>query len=79
MGELCIQLIFIMVAKQIISNIQEGFLPWLKNMYRKRTLKQKNKPTLTRWEKDLTLIPWSNLTLFDEYLEMVIQFGFITL
>lgn len=31
------------------------------------------------WKQDYTLMEWSHLTLFDEYLEMVIQYGFITL
>ncbi|VDN53075.1 unnamed protein product [Dracunculus medinensis] len=33
----------------------------------------------SRWEKDYVLNPVSRQFLFDEYLEMVIQFGFVTL
>ena len=31
------------------------------------------------WKRDMQLLSWGSLTLFDEYLEMVIQFGFVTL
>ncbi len=39
--------------------------------------KSSHKPS--PWKEDFNLMAWSSLTLFDEYLEMVIQFGFITL
>ena len=35
--------------------------------------------TYTRWEKDYTLNPVPDMFLFDEYLEMVIQYGFVTI
>jgi hypothetical protein len=32
-----------------------------------------------KWSNDYNLMSWTNLTLFDEYLEMVIQYGFVVL
>uniref|UniRef100_A0A0K0DDD1 Anoctamin n=1 Tax=Angiostrongylus cantonensis TaxID=6313 RepID=A0A0K0DDD1_ANGCA len=48
-----------------------------KNRIRKEhSKKMKN---LTRWEADYYLYPTYDQFLFDEYLEMVLQFGFVTL
>merc|ERR1719270_2359649 len=33
----------------------------------------------SRWEQDYNLQGWSHMALFDEYLEMVIQYGFVTI
>ncbi|KAL1471540.1 hypothetical protein MTO96_023594 [Rhipicephalus appendiculatus] len=35
--------------------------------------------SVARWEADYVLAQWHTLSLFDEYLEMAIQFGFVTL
>lgn len=32
-----------------------------------------------RWLKDLKLIDWDSRSLFPEYLEMVLQYGFVTI
>ncbi|XP_041833675.1 anoctamin-6 isoform X2 [Melanotaenia boesemani] len=77
--ELTTQLSIIMGGKAIWNNIQEVLLPWLKNLilrYCNRKASEKVKP---RWEQDYHLQPISKLGLFYEYLEMVIQFGFVTL
>ena len=37
------------------------------------------KKELKQWEKDFDLGDWNHLTLFDEYLEMIIQFGLIVM
>ena len=68
-----------MVGKQIFNNFQEVIIPFFMHLYKKRTLKQKQRKDLRAWERDLGLMDWNNLTLFNEYLEMVIQFGFITM
>uniref|UniRef100_T1ISC6 Anoctamin n=1 Tax=Strigamia maritima TaxID=126957 RepID=T1ISC6_STRMM len=76
--ELAQQLIVIMIGKQIINNAQEILIPKIKAWrHRKKVttlLKNKEK---TRWEEDYQLI--ENEGLFDEYLEMILQFGFITI
>jgi len=40
---------------------------------------ENNKRALTRWERDLNLGEFDRLGLLDEYLELAIQYGFITL
>ncbi|XP_008215745.1 anoctamin-5 isoform X1 [Nasonia vitripennis] len=82
--ELSIQLVIIMVGKQAVYTVMEMFLPILYKywaLFRIHTgLKQKD-PIVPRsqWIRDLKLLDWSARGLYDEYLEMVIQFGFITL
>ncbi|CAF1281709.1 unnamed protein product [Adineta steineri] len=96
--ELSIQLIIIMVGKQLISNIWEFYFSKLWNMCRKRiqfrqTVRQINernakmtqmhKQTLTMnlkrsYEEDFLLQPFELTTLFYEYLEIILQFGFVT-
>ncbi|XP_008399158.1 anoctamin-6 [Poecilia reticulata] len=78
--ELTTQLAIIMGGKAIWNNIQEVLLPWVKNVifrYCTRVTHKKVEPP--RWEQDFELQPFTKLGLFYEYLEMVIQFGFVTL
>ncbi|XP_042334842.1 anoctamin-7-like isoform X2 [Sceloporus undulatus] len=79
--ELAQQLFVIMVGKQIVSNIQEFFLPKVKAWHQKRQLARVRGsqicPEPKRWEEDYELIECEGL--FEEYLEMVLQFGFITI
>ncbi|CAK8678217.1 unnamed protein product [Clavelina lepadiformis] len=83
MYELSIQLIIIMLGKQLWNNIVELVWPWMINKYRAwRSKKASNEMPdnqYTRWEQDYDLRPYENMGLFYEYLEMVIQFGFVTL
>ncbi|XP_013869940.1 anoctamin-6 [Austrofundulus limnaeus] len=77
--ELTTQLSIIMGGKAIWNNIQEILIPWLKNRYSyfcSGKVIEKERP---RWEQDYKLQDLSKLGLFYEYLEMVIQFGFVTL
>ncbi|XP_014856548.1 PREDICTED: anoctamin-7-like [Poecilia mexicana] len=79
--ELAEQLFIIMVGKQLINNIQEFIIPKVKAWRQKRTLAsvlgddEQDEPR--RWEEDYKLVPCGGL--FEEYLEMVLQFGFITI
>ncbi|XP_044277100.1 anoctamin-7-like [Varanus komodoensis] len=79
--ELAQQLFIIMVGKQIVSNIQEFLVPKLKAWHQKRKLAQVRGAQICqepkRWEEDYELIECEGL--FEEYLEMVLQFGFITI
>ncbi|KAJ8002519.1 hypothetical protein DPEC_G00159750 [Dallia pectoralis] len=77
--ELTTQLVIVMVGKQVWGNIQEALVPWLMNWWGSR--KARNHPEIlySRWEQDHDLQNFGHLGLFYEYLEMVIQFGFITL
>ncbi|XP_008399652.2 anoctamin-2b isoform X3 [Poecilia reticulata] len=81
--ELCIQLSIIMLGKQLIqNNIFEIGIPKLKKLI--RALKEK-KPTQKKdeerppqqWNLDYALVPFEGLT--PEYMEMIIQFGFVSL
>ncbi|XP_067422321.1 anoctamin-7-like isoform X2 [Emydura macquarii macquarii] len=79
--ELAQQLFIIMVGKQIISNIQEFVIPKLKAWRQKRKLARVRGAQLgqepPRWEEDYELLQCEGL--FEEYLEMVLQFGFTTI
>ncbi|XP_029495319.1 anoctamin-5-like [Oncorhynchus nerka] len=74
--ELTTQLVIVMTGKQVCGNIQEALLPLLRNWWCSRKAR---KDQYSRWEQDHDLQNFSQLGLFYEYLEMVIQFGFITL
>lgn len=81
--ELCIQLCITMLGKQLIqNNLFEIGIPKLKKLLRKRkTERDKNvveqHKTLQRHEKDMILGPFVGLS--PEYMEMIIQFGMVTL
>ncbi|XP_067307687.1 anoctamin-7 [Pseudorasbora parva] len=85
--ELAQELLVIMVGKQVISNIQEFVLPKLKTWWHRRKLKPApsqevidepdTEPEINPWETNYQLLVCEGL--FDEYLEMVLQFGFITI
>ncbi len=68
-----------MIGKQILNNMQEVVIPYFKHLYKKKTLKHTKSVSLKNWQRDLELLDWGHLTLFDEYLEMIIQFGLITM
>ncbi|XP_073997753.1 anoctamin-4-like isoform X3 [Rhodnius prolixus] len=80
--ELCIQLAIIMVGKQFFYNFVELGYPAVLNWWRKRSHRSLTKDRsreYTRWEKDYQLQDPGRLALFEEYLEMVLQYGFVTL
>ncbi|XP_057653870.1 anoctamin-4 [Diorhabda carinulata] len=82
LSELCIQLSIIMIGKQIFNNFVELFNPAFYNWWRMRTHKSNTKDLTrkhTRWEEDYHLQDPGRLALFDEYLEMILQYGFVTL
>ncbi|KAM9855199.1 anoctamin-7 [Aulostomus maculatus] len=79
--ELAEQLFIIMVGKQLINNIQEFIIPKVKAWRQKRTMTKvlggKTSHEPRGWEEDYQLVECGGL--FEEYLEMVLQFGFITI
>ncbi|KAM9813117.1 anoctamin-7 isoform X2 [Syngnathus typhle] len=82
--ELAQELLVIMVGKQLINNIQEFVFPKLRAWWQKRKRSAKEPEEqggaergLCPWEVDYQLLLCEGL--FSEYLEMVIQFGFITI
>ncbi|XP_053674951.1 anoctamin-5 [Anopheles nili] len=82
LSELCIQLAIIMVGKQCWNNFMEYFFPAFYNWWRQRKHKQLTKDEThlhMAWEQDYHLQDPGKLALFDEYLEMIVQYGFVTL
>ncbi|XP_053742486.1 anoctamin-5 isoform X1 [Synchiropus splendidus] len=77
--ELTTQLVIVMTGKQVWGNIQEALVPWLMNWWGSRRARCHPESLYSRWEQDHDLQGFGQLGLFYEYLEMVIQFGFITL
>uniref|UniRef100_A0A8C4GVY0 Anoctamin n=1 Tax=Dicentrarchus labrax TaxID=13489 RepID=A0A8C4GVY0_DICLA len=77
--ELTTQLVIVMTGKQVWGNIQEALVPWLMNWWGSRKARSHPESLYSRWEQDHDLQGFGQLGLFYEYLEMVIQFGFITL
>ncbi|OXB73602.1 UNVERIFIED_CONTAM: hypothetical protein H355_002055 [Colinus virginianus] len=83
--ELCIQLSIIMLGKQLIqNNLFEIGIPKMKKFIRYMKLKRRRSldheehvKKKQRYEVDYNLEPFSGLT--PEYMEMIIQFGFVTL
>jgi anoctamin-7 len=73
--ELTQQLAIIMIGKQIINNAREILLPKIESWWHRKQINLNR--ILTRWEMDYHLIPYEGL--FEEYLEMILQFGFITI
>uniref|UniRef100_A0A8D0CHA8 Anoctamin n=1 Tax=Scleropages formosus TaxID=113540 RepID=A0A8D0CHA8_SCLFO len=82
--ELCIQLSITMLGKQLIqNNLFEIGIPKLKKLIRyikskRRAFQEEEQDKkLQRYETDHFLEPFAGLT--PEYMEMIIQFGFVTL
>ncbi|XP_022255251.1 anoctamin-1-like [Limulus polyphemus] len=82
--ELSLQLAIIMVGKQAFNAVMEMGVPWLLRVYKKCLVHKKGECdhgncTPTQWESDYSLINQEQTGLFGEYLEMVLQFGFVTI
>ncbi|XP_063913135.1 anoctamin-4 isoform X3 [Zophobas morio] len=83
--ELCIQLAIIMVGKQAMNTILEMLFPlffkWLNTIKVKTGLTKDRscKGERPQWLKDYKLVEWGPRSLFPEYLEMVLQYGFVTI
>lgn len=80
LSELAQELLVIMVGKQIINNVQEVLVPKLKGRWQKLCSRRKKAgmgANPAPWEADYELLPCEGL--FHEYLEMVLQFGFVTI
>ncbi|XP_039109211.1 anoctamin-5 [Hyaena hyaena] len=77
--ELTAQLTIIMTGKQIFGNIKEAIYPMVLNWWRRRKARTNSEKLYSRWEQDHDLETFGSLGLFYEYLETVIQFGFVTL
>uniref|UniRef100_A0ABM5GFA8 Anoctamin n=1 Tax=Pogona vitticeps TaxID=103695 RepID=A0ABM5GFA8_9SAUR len=81
--DLCMQMGIIMVLKQTWNNFMELGYPLIQNWWTRRKLRQEygsqRRTSFPQWEKDYNLQPMNAYGLFDEYLEMILQFGFTTI
>ncbi|XP_048659194.1 anoctamin-4 isoform X3 [Marmota marmota marmota] len=81
--DLCMQMGIIMVLKQTWNNFMELGYPLIQNWWTRRKVRQEHgterKVNFPQWEKDYNLQPMNAYGLFDEYLEMILQFGFTTI
>lgn len=76
---LAIQMITILVISQTKSNFKEILVPMLKQWWKRCKDVSGGDDDLSLWEDNYTLEPVEDMTLFYEYLEMVTQYGFVTL
>lgn len=83
MMEMFIQLAIIMIGKQIINTLIEIGIPYLMKKWRRfrsgsanhRNNEATELKTKNQWTRDYKLMPWKSMGLFEEYLEMILQFG----
>ncbi|XP_046403145.1 anoctamin-5-like isoform X2 [Ischnura elegans] len=82
LSELFIQLVVIMVGKQVLNGFMEVFMPRISNWWssrKNRTASEVSNENRSRWEADFHLHRSDNLSLFQEMMEIVLQYGFVTL
>ncbi|KAH8276085.1 hypothetical protein KR018_002378 [Drosophila ironensis] len=85
--ELCMQLVIIMAGKQAVNAIVEMLIPYLMRTIKElsyrhgwyKSHKDQRLVPYNQFTEDYNLLPAENNSLYVEYLEMVVQFGFITL
>ncbi|CAD5213570.1 unnamed protein product [Bursaphelenchus xylophilus] len=81
MVELIIQLFVTMCGKQFFSLVMEILIPTCFRLYRTRSFQEKDDTLLPKDENSIVvenflLNPYDEQHLFNEYLEMAVQFGF---
>ncbi|XP_064226385.1 anoctamin-9 isoform X2 [Aotus nancymaae] len=80
MMDLFVQMAIIMGLKQTLSNCVEYLGPWLAHKWRsKRASAPARDPELRDWQRNYLLNPVNTFSLFDEFMEMMIQYGFTTI
>ncbi|XP_038286644.1 anoctamin-3 isoform X4 [Canis lupus baileyi] len=78
--DLCLQMGVIMFLKQIWNNFMELGYPLIQNWWSRHKIKRGiQDASIPQWENDWNLQPMNIHGLMDEYLEMVLQFGFTTI
>lgn len=84
--DLTIQLVIILLGKNLFSSMLEYLIPYLYGVYNRyvyfsspNAKKRNSNSKLDQYEEDYLLESWDHSVLFYEYLELVLQFGFITL
>ncbi|NXN46892.1 ANO9 protein, partial [Rhinoptilus africanus] len=89
--DLFIQMAIIMLLKQTISNVMEYLIPWMSHKLHKKWQRPKKRrmmlgeeeeaedPCKRQWLSNYQLSEVHAFSLFDEFLEMVIQYSFTTI
>ncbi|XP_071549184.1 anoctamin-1-like isoform X2 [Panulirus ornatus] len=80
--ELSVQLAIIMVGKQAMNTCMEMIFPLLWKWFNMLTVPENQREAHSRWPrwaKDFRLVNFDPRGLFPEYLEMVLQYGFVTI
>ncbi|NXY76964.1 ANO9 protein, partial [Glareola pratincola] len=89
--DLFIQMAIIMLLKQTISNVMEYLVPWVSHKLHKKWQRPKKRrvmlgeeeeaedPCKRQWLSNYQLSEVNAFSLFDEFLEMVIQYSFTTI
>nr|XP_031303997.1 anoctamin-9 isoform X2 [Camelus dromedarius] len=76
------EMAIIMGLKQTLSNCMEYLGPWLAHKCRSMRAKlggTAQGPELRHWQQNYLLNPVNTFSLFDEFMEMMIQYGFTTI
>lgn len=90
MRELGYQLLIILVGRQLYARVRDVGVPYMKRRWQARriavSLAEEERMRASQMQSldhrmvsDLSLLPWDDSLLFDEYLAMVLQFGLVTL
>ncbi|XP_059008811.1 anoctamin-9 isoform X1 [Mustela lutreola] len=82
MMDLFLQMAIIMGLKQTLSNCVEYLSPWLAHKWRLtrfRLGRASGEPELRGLRRNYLLNPVGTFSLFDEFMEMMIQYGFTTI
>ncbi|ELV12620.1 Anoctamin-9, partial [Tupaia chinensis] len=83
MMDLFVQMAIIMGLKQTLSNCVEYLTPWLAYKFRSMPClghpHLSQDPVLRDWQRNYRLNPVNTFSLFDEFMEMMIQYGFTTI
>ncbi|XP_044261976.1 anoctamin-6-like isoform X1 [Tribolium madens] len=77
--ELGIHLVTILIGKQIVLTGKQYIIPKIKNLLRRmRKHKNRNLKVTLQWESDYLLNPYKKYHIMQEYMQMIIQYGFVT-
>jgi len=83
--ELCIQMAIIFIGKQFMMSVVEYCMPHIWKLFNPMKLAEWNSAksgkddATPQYIEDFNLVEWEHQGLFYEYLEMVLQYGFITI
>ena len=78
--ELCIQMGIIMIGNQLVASLLQIIVPRLQKWWKAHHgILRKGFDSAQFWARDYELIEWSTEALFVEYLQIVLQYGFVSI